>query len=62
MKETLNFRTKEYSAGFAVEIQKRRWYGLKYWTTFIPKFFDSNKQAQTALENHIDMILRNGPK
>lgn len=31
----MKFRIKEYPRGFVVEIQKRKWYGKKYWTHFI---------------------------
>ena len=29
------FRIKQYPKGYVVEIQKRKWYGEKYWTHFI---------------------------
>lgn len=29
------FRIKKYPRGFVAEIQKRKWYGKKYWTHFI---------------------------
>ena len=31
----MEFRIKEYNSGFVVEIQKRTWYGRKYWTHYI---------------------------
>lgn len=29
------FRIKKYPKGFVVEIEKRKWWGKKYWTHFI---------------------------
>jgi len=29
------FRIKKYPKGWVVEIQKRKWYGKKYWTHFV---------------------------
>jgi hypothetical protein len=29
------FRIKKYSKGWVVEIQKRKWYGKRYWTHFV---------------------------
>jgi len=30
-----NFRIKKHTKGWVVEVQKRKWYGVKYWTHFI---------------------------
>ena len=31
----MKFRIKKYDKGWVAEVQKRKWYGLKYWTHFV---------------------------
>lgn len=51
------FRIKKYAKGYVVEVQKKRWYGKKYWTHYIsvrgishvPWYYQSYEAAETAL-------------
>ena len=55
------FRIKQYPKGYVVEIQKRKWYGKKYWTHFIsvagieskPWYFSSFGYAVEGFRNEI---------
>ena len=57
----MNYRIKRYKKGFVVEVQKKRWYGKKYWTHFIsvsgissePWFHSSYEYAEKNLLNEI---------
>lgn len=59
----MKFRIKQYKQGWVVEIQKRRWYGKKYWSVYIkvsgsktvPWFFSNEKYAMRQL---LDVIRR----
>ena len=53
-------RIKEYSKGYAVEIQKTTWYGRKYWVNIIsytgipsePYLFNHNDTAIDVAQKH----------
>ncbi|NRA52151.1 MAG: hypothetical protein HRU12_23730 [Phaeodactylibacter sp.] len=64
----MNFRIAKYDRGFVVEVQKRTWYGRKYWTHFVsvagiesrPWFFSSYDLAMTGLLDEIKLqTIRN---
>lgn len=61
-------RIEQYPQGWVVEIQKRKWYGLKYWTHIIsvsgmpnrPWYFNSFDHAITEAKLYLSNdLLRN---
>ncbi len=64
----MDFRIKEYPKGFVVEIQKKTWYGKRYWTHFIfdpdvlygPWYHESHEAAMDSLLNRVrwDTVAR----
>ncbi len=57
----MSFRIKKYERGFVVEVEKRGFYGRRYWTHFIsvsgistePWFHSSYEYAETNLLDEI---------
>ena len=55
------FRIKKYPKGYVVEIEKRKWYGKKYWTHFVsvagidnePWYFSSFDFAIMGLQDEV---------
>lgn len=53
----MKFRIKKYDKGYVVEVQKRKWYGKKYWTHYIsvsgiksmPWYYSSYEYAEMGL-------------
>lgn len=58
-------RIKQYPQGWVVEIQKRKWYGLKYWTHIIsvsgmknrPWYFSTYESALSESELYLRRYL-----
>lgn len=62
------FRIKKYNKGYVVEIQKKKWFGKKYWTHFIsvsgiksePWYYSSFDFALIGLQDEVKFqALRN---
>lgn len=68
LKELPNIRIEKYPKGFVVEIQKRDWFGRKYWTHLIsadglestPWHYDSFDRALTDATGYLKDLLIKG--
>jgi hypothetical protein len=52
------FRISKYEKGFVVEVQKRKWYGKKYWVAFL--FYLASKDIfhYSTYDNAMEALLR----
>ncbi len=52
------FRIKEYPDGWVVEIQKRKWWGKRYWTHYISVYgMESEPWYHSSIEYAVMSLL-----